>query len=54
MGGSFSFVLKFTLKPFMLISKLNSQLFELLFKALLIIITKVSVIDNINIPIITI
>ena len=38
----------------MLTSKLNSQLFELLLKALLINITNNTNIDNINIPIITI
>jgi hypothetical protein len=53
-GAFFSVVLKLILKPFMLISRSNSQPFELLFKALLISITKINVTDNINTPITTI
>jgi hypothetical protein len=53
-GAFFSVVLKFILKPFMLTSRLNSQLFELLLSALLINITSNINIDTINTPTITI
>ena len=52
MGVFFSFVLKENLKPFMLISKLNSQSLELCFNARNISINIIVDTDIINIPII--
>ena len=52
MGVFFSFVLKENLKPFMLISRLNSQSLELCFNARNININITVDTDTINIPII--